>query len=213
MATPQQRTDDSADTNSVQRTARGLARELCLGFKYHDDRERERAIDAFATVDRAQFDHVSAETARAASVAYVDALWEKDAVERSCTIHGRMDKDALDAADWSDVRAAFARRAELVGMDEAYAEQSTLAWRRHKTGGDYWTPMQRAQMYELRAALETSDYPDKPRYGQSGFGPEPARYALGVELHDTRNWEQAQRVMVPYFERILLERGPDIAAD
>jgi len=213
MASPQERPDGSGDTNGVQRTADRLARELCLGFKYHDDRERERAVEAFAAVDRAQFDHVSAKTAREASVAYVDALWEKDAVERSCTIHGRIDRDALDAADWSGVRAAFARRASLVGIDAAYAELSTIAWRRHKTGGDYWTPMQRAQMYELRAALGAPEYPDKPRYGQSGFGPEPARYALGVELHDTRAWEQAERVMVPYFERILRAHRPDIAAD
>lgn len=213
MATPQERADDGADTNSLQSTARELARELCLGFKYHDDRQREAAIEAFATVDRAQFAHVSPETAREAAVAYVDALWEKDAVERSCMVDGEIDAEALEAADWSDVRAAFARRADLVGIDPDYAEQSTVAWRRHKTGGDYWTPMQRAQLHELRTAMQSPNYPDKPRHGQSGYGPEPARYALGVELHDTRKWEAAQRSMVPYFERILRSHRVDVAAD
>lgn len=62
--------------------------------------------------------------------------------------------------------------------------------------------MMRAQMHELRAALQDADYPHKPRYGQSGFGPEASRYALGVELHDTRKWEQAVRAMTPYYRHI-----------
>lgn len=213
MATPQDRADGDTNAYSLRTKAREMAQQLCLGFKYHDNRKREPAVEAFAEVDRAQFSHVSAETAREASVAYVDALWEKDAVEQSHTVHGEMDYEALSEADWSDVRAAFARRASLVGIDPDYAEQSTVAWRRHKVGGDYWTPMQRAQMYEMRAALGSPEYPEKPRYGQSGYGPEPARYALGVELHDTRNWEQAQEAMVPYFERILQAHSPDTLAD
>jgi hypothetical protein len=210
MATPHEQTENGVEPKS---TARGLARQLCLGFKHHDQRERERAIDAFAAVDTVQFQHVPERNARRAAVAYVDALWAKDEVERACTIGGEIDTVALDDADWSDVRSAFARRAELVGIDPRYAEQSTIAWRRHKVGGDYWTPMKRAQLHEYRAALQSPEYPDKPRYGQSGYGPEPARYLLGVELHDTRKWEQAQTVMTPYFERILCEhRGTASAA-
>jgi hypothetical protein len=179
-----------------------VAKQLALGFKHHDQRNRQEAVDAFAVVDRFQFRHVSAETAHRAAEAYVDALWKKDAVEESCMIDGEIDAEALDAADWKPVRRAFERRASVAGIDPAYAELSTVAWRRHKTGGDYWTPMMRAQMHELRAALQDADYPHKPRYGQSGFGPEASRYALGVELHDTRKWEQAVRAMTPYYQHI-----------
>lgn len=189
-----------------QALAHEMAQQLCRGFEFHDKRERQQAIDAFAAVDTRQFQHVSEERAREASVAYVDALWAKDDVERSCMVDGKIDMDALDEADWSDVRSAFARRASLVDMDPRYAEQSTIGWRRHKTGGDYWTPLKRAQTYEIRAAIQNPDYPAKPRYGQSGFGPEASRYELGVELHDMRQWEQAVEVMVPYFERILRGR-------
>lgn len=179
-----------------------IATQLGLGFVAHDRRQREEAVEAFAAVDRFQFQHVSAEVAREAATAYVDALWAKDAVENACRTGDGFDREALDAADWTPVREAFARRASLVGVDPEYAELSTVAWRRHKTGGDYWTPMQKAQMYELRAALQDPDYPNKPRDGTSGFGPEPARYALGVELHDTRRYEEGVETMTPYFERV-----------
>lgn len=175
---------------------------LGLGFKHHDKRNRELAIEAFAVTDTFQFRHVSGDTARDASTAYVDALWEKDRIEAMCTVDGELDTSALDEADWSPVRRAFERRASLVGIDPRYAAQSTVAWRRHKVGGDYWTPMKQAQVYELQAALQDPDYPHKPRDGQSGHGPEAARYAIGVELHDTRRFEEMTDVMIPYFERI-----------
>jgi len=38
--------------------------------------------------------------------------------------------------------------------------------------------------------------------GQSGFGPEATRYALGVELHDVRRFDEIVEVMTPYFQRI-----------
>ncbi|MEF8841376.1 MAG: hypothetical protein V5A62_07075 [Haloarculaceae archaeon] len=186
--------------------AREMAEQVCLGFRFHDQRERERAVDAFAAVDRYQFAHLDAATARAAAAAYVDALWAKDDVEASCTVDGDLDYDALAEADWGSVRLAFAKRAALVEMDPRYAEASTLAWKRHKVGGDYAGPMQRAQVYELRAAMADPEYPRKPHQGQSGHGPEAARYLLAVELHDMHTegcWEQAQQVMTPYFERIL----------
>jgi len=179
-----------------------MAASIGMGFVAHDRRERQEAIEAFAAVDRFQFRHISDQTAREAAVAYVDALWAKDLVEDSCRTDGGFDREALDAADWTPVREAFARRASLVSANSEYAELSTVAWRRHKTGGDYWTPLQKAQMYELRAALQDDDYPHKPRGGQSGFGVEPARYALGVELHDTRRYEEGIEAMTPYFERI-----------
>ena len=179
-----------------------IATQLGMGFVAHDRRQRQKAVEAFAAVDRFQFRHVSDEVARRAAVAYVDALWAKDAVEDACRTDDGFDREALDAADWTPVREAFARRASLAGVDPEYAERSTVAWRRHKTGGDYWTPMQEAQMYELRAVLQDDDYPHKPRGGQSGFGVEPARYALGVELHDTRRYEEGVEAMTPYFERV-----------
>ena len=179
-----------------------IAMHLGMGFVYHDKQQREMAVEAFAVVDAFQFQHVSEETAREASVAYVDALWEKDRLEEEHSVNGELDRDALADADWSPVTESFERRASLVGIDARYAELSTVAWRRHKVGGDYWTPMQRAQMYELRAAVQDPDYPHKPRDGQSGFGPESARYAVGVELHDMRRFEEMVEAMTPYFERI-----------
>lgn len=194
--------------------AREMAEQVCQGFRFHDRRERERAIDAFAFVDRNQFAHLDAATARAAAAAYVDALWAKDEVEDSCTVAGELDYDALAEADWSPVRAAFAKRAALVGMDPRYAEASTRAWKRHKVGGDYARPMQRAQVYELRAAMDDPEYPHKPHQGQSGHGPEAARYLLAVELHDMHtegHWRQARDVMIGYYERILRAHAGDRA--
>jgi hypothetical protein len=184
-----------------------IAMQLGMGFVHHDERNRDAALEAFAAVDAFQFQHVSETTARRAATAYVDALWEKDDIEAACTDDGEYDREALEAADWSPVRESFARRADLVGTDPRYADRSTTAWRRHKTGGDYWTPMQRAQLYELRTALQDPDYPHKSRGGQSGCGPEPARYVLGVELHDTRRFEEGLEAMTPYFERIAGAHG------
>jgi hypothetical protein len=183
-----------------------MAYQLCKGFIHHDERERDAAIDAFAAVDTLQFAHIDEDDARRAAVGYVDALWVKDDIEDSCRVDGELDPEALSAADWSPMTAAFERRAEAAEIDPKYADLTTRAWIEHKTGGDYWTPMMNAQMLELRAALQNPSYPDKPRNGQSGFGPEPARYALGNELHDTRQWEQAHGVMTPYFQFILDER-------
>jgi hypothetical protein len=173
-----------------------------MGMVCHDKGRREGAIDGFAKVDAFQFQHVSTKRAREAAIAYVDALWEKDNLENACQVHGELDTEALAAADWSSVREAFAERASLVDIAPEYAELSTTAWRRHKIGGDYWTPFQKAQVYELRAALQDHDYPHKPRQGQSGYGPEAARYVLGVELHDTRRFKEALDAMTPYYERI-----------
>jgi hypothetical protein len=183
-----------------------IAMHLGMGFVYHDKQEREKALEEFTVVDTFQFQHISEETAREASAAYVDALWEKDRLEKENSVNGEIngeyDQEALNNADWSPVAEAFGRRASLVGADPRYAEASTTFWRRHKTGGDYWTPMRRAQMYELRAALQDPDYPHKLRDGQSGFGPESARYAVAVELHDTRRFEEMIEAMTPYFGRI-----------
>jgi hypothetical protein len=173
-----------------------------MGFMYHDQRQREASIEAFAAVDAFQFEHLSEPAAIEAGEAYVDALWEKDTLEDTCRSDGELDLSALADADWSPIRDAFSRRATVVGMNSEYADLSTVAWRRHKVGGDYWTPMKQAQVYELQAALQDPDYPHKPREGQSGHGPEAARYALGVELHDTRRFEPMIDVMIPYFERI-----------
>ncbi|MFB6083719.1 MAG: hypothetical protein ABEJ94_05690 [Halorientalis sp.] len=191
---------------SVAERAAFLAERVWDGFVAHDERDRMAAVKAFATVDDAQFQHVDGATARRAAVAYVNALWKKDEIEAAHETGEGFDREALDAADWGPVRENFAERARLLGIDEDYADLSTTAWRRHKTGGDYWTPIMHAQTLELRVAMGNPEYPDKPRYGQSGFGPEPTRYALAVELHDFRSAdhvEQGTEVMTPYYEAIL----------
>ncbi len=189
-----------------QETAQHMAEQICLGFQAHDRKQRAEAIEAFGTVDALQFPHVDTETATHTATAYVEALWAKDDVEVDHMADGEIDDDDLAAADWEPVREKFRERASIVGMNPRYAELSTMAWRNHKTSQDYWTPIQRAQVIELRAAMSDEEYPQKPRYGKSGFGPEAARYALAVELHDMhtdRHWQQAMDVMLPYFEAIL----------
>ncbi len=196
----------SRSRDNIQETASFMAEQLCWGFRHHDQRNRQKAIAAFADVDLLQFPHLAKEKARSAAVAYVDALWAKDRVEISSFKKGNIDKENLEQANWDPVEEAFARRAEAAGIDARYAKYSTIAWRNHKVGEDYWTPIQKAQVFELRAALQNPSYPEKPKHGEHGFGPEAARYALGVELHDMHNeqhWEQARRVMIPYYKRIL----------
>lgn len=193
--------------------AERAATALCAGFQAHDDRERERAVEAFAAVDAYQFAHVEAATVRRAAEAYVDALWAKDAVEDGCRTDGEIDESALATADWSPVENALAERAALLDVDPEYAALTTEGWRRHKVGGDYWTPHLRAQQLELQAALRDPEYPSKPSHGRSGAGPEATRYLLGVELHDTRQWREARAVMVPYFERIGRARDSGDRAD
>ncbi len=182
-----------------------MADHLCKGFIAHDQRDYDGAVEAFAVVDELQFDHIDDSAARRAAAGYVDALWAKDDVEERCRVNGELDPDKLRSADWSSVERALERRAEAAEIDPRYASLTTDAWIQHKVGGDYWTPMMTAQMLEFRAALQNPAYPNKPRHGQGGFGPEPTRYALGNELHDTRQWEQAREVMTPYFQRILDE--------
>jgi hypothetical protein len=191
--------------DDLERSASYMADQLCNGFIAHDQRERDAAIEAFAAVDALQFAHVDDHHAIRAAIGYVDALWAKDDVEESCRVNGELDPDQLSSADWSSVRTAFERRADAAGIDPRYAELTTTAWENHKTGDDYWWPMMPAQMLDLRAALQRPTYPEKPRAGQAGFGPEPSRYALGNELHDTRRWEEARDVMTPYFQYILDE--------
>jgi len=198
---------DQPSLNDIESPASYMADQLCQGFISHDQREREDAIEAFAAVDRLQFAHLNPHEARQAAVGYVDALWVKDDIEESCRVDGELDPDHLRAADWSAMTEAFRDRATAAGIDPRYAELTTEAWVQHKVGGDYWTPMMNAQMLELRAALQDPTYPSKPRHGQGGFGAEPARYALGNELHDTRRWKEARDVMTPYFRYILDERG------
>ncbi|RMB13893.1 hypothetical protein ATH50_2336 [Haloplanus aerogenes] len=193
--------------SKVERSAPYMADQLGRGFLHHDRRERDAAIEAFTKVDVLQFQHLDEVEARKAAEGYVDALWAKDEVEDSCRSpdDGEIDPERLAEADWSAVEEGFERRAKVVGIDPEYAPLTTEAWIKHKIGGDYWTPMMKAQMLELRVALQDLEYPNKPRYGQSGFGAEPTRYALGVELHDTRQYEQGREAMTPYFQRILDE--------
>ncbi len=183
-----------------------MATHICLGFREHDRGNRDESIYHFSVVDKHQFAHLDTDTAKDASIAYVNALFEKDDVEIQYLRDGCLDRDGLREADWSRVAAQFRIRAAVVGMNPDYAALSTEGWKKHKVGDDYWTPLQQAQLYELRAALQDPTYPAKPKDGQSGFAPEPMRYVLAVELHDMHTeayWNQARDVMIPYFERIL----------
>jgi len=194
---------------SLDDTPREMARRICQGFLAHDRGDREAAIAAFEFVDERQFRHCDRRNVHLAAEALVDALWAKDDVELRYLGNGELDEAGLAEADWSPVRRKFRERAALLGIDQEYAELKTEAWRRHKTGGDYWTLFQRAQLLELRVALRDPDYPAKPKEGQSGAGPEALRYALAVELHDMHtagHWKQAEEAMVPYFERIVAHR-------
>lgn len=94
-----------------------MAEQLGRGFLRHDQRKRDEAVEAFGNVDALQFPHLDERTAREAATAYVDALWAKDATEGACRVDGEIDPERLAAADWSDVEAAFARRAEVAGID------------------------------------------------------------------------------------------------
>jgi len=194
------------DRTGIDRQARYLAEEYCSGFQLHDRRQHDEAVEAFFAVDRSQFVDLTEEDAQEAATAYVDALWAKDEIEKRHSTDGEIDADAIADADYTPVREPLERRAAVVGMDGRYADETAVAFQYHKTGDDYWTPFLEAQMIELRSALGDDDHPDKPRGGQSGYGPLACRYLVGVELHDmhsTDAWEEAIRVMTPYYRQIL----------
>lgn len=186
--------------------ARYLAERITSGFQLHDRRQRDESLEAFYEVDRNQFAHLSDEEALEASEAFVEALWVKDEVEKSYHDDGTISPEAIAQADYEPVERPLRRRARIVGMDETYGQKTAAAWHRHKTNGEYWTPFLEAQTIELRAALGTPGYPTKPKEGQSGYGPLATRYILAVELHDMHTpeaWEEAIRVMTPYYRAIL----------
>ncbi|WP_229126402.1 hypothetical protein [Halapricum desulfuricans] len=187
-------------------TARKMAEQLARGFKAHDKGRRDIAIDAFTYVDRHQFQFLGETDARHASTAFVEALWKKDDIELDYLRGGQFDRDGLRQADYRPVRQKLRERATIIGIDPQYATTKAKAWRRHKAGGDYWTPFGKSQLYEIRRALRDPEYPNKPRAGDEGFGPDPCRYVLAFELHDMKtdtHWQQGVDVMVPYFKRIL----------
>ena len=191
--------------SGIDRQARYLAEQYCSGFQLHDRRQHADAVEAFHEVDRYQFPHLSDDQALDGATAYVDALWAKDEIEKRHSTDGRIDPVAIADADYTPVYEPLSQRAAIIGMDDAYAELTTEAWHNHKTGDDYWSPFLEAQTIELRHALGTT-YPDKPRGGQGGYGTLACRYLVGVELHDlhtTEAWEEAIRVMTPYYRTIL----------
>lgn len=194
---------------SYDETARKLAENLCGGFVAHDERDRDRALAAFIAVDRGQFPQLGEIEIRRAAGAFVDALWEKDAIE-SPHIVGRelKDPDGLADADWDRVYTPLKRRAEIIGMSPEYAVRTTEAWRQHKLGGDYWTPTLIAQSHEISAAIGEPQ-PAKSGFGRSEYGHLAARYLVGVELHDMHtddHWNQAVGIMTAYFAGILALR-------
>lgn len=187
-------------------TARRMAEQLSQGFRAHDTGRKQTAIDAFASVDTLQFPFLSEGEARHAATAFVEALWAKDDIEFEQLSDGRINREGIRQADYSPVRQKLRERAAIIGADPKYATTKAEAWRRHKSGGDYWTPFQQSQLHELRAALRDPEYPHKPRAGHSGPGPEPLRYVLAFELHDMKtekHWKQGVEVMTPYFAKIL----------
>ena len=194
------------EEGELEARARRMAEMTCEGFIQHDARDRDAAVEAFAYVDERQFPHLTPAEARSAAEAFVDSLWGKDAVESEhIEGDGPDDFEGLQAADWSPVEDPLIRRAEIVGMDEEYAPLTTEAWRKHKVGGDYWTPTMIAQQHEILAAMG-KNYPEKPRFGQSGFGHLASLYLVGVELHDMHteyHWKQAMDVMTTYYAEIL----------
>jgi len=192
--------------DDLDRQARFVAERICSGFQLHDRRQRDECAEAFYAVDRHQFAHLDDDEAKASSEAYVEALWQKDDIEKSYQVENQIDPEQIKEADYEPIREPLARRAEIVGMDESYADHTATAWKLHKTKGEYWTEFLKAQLVEVRAALQDPGYPRKPKEGLSGFGPLPSRYLLSVELHDqhtTKCWEEAIRVMTPYYRRIL----------
>lgn len=194
------------EKDSLERRARYMAEQICSGFQLHDRRQRQEALEAFYVVDRNQFAHLDSEEARRASEGYVDALWEKDTLEKSYITDQGIDPQRIANGEWDQVQSPLEERAEIVGMDRRYATKTTEAWLKHKTEEDYWTPFLEAQTYEIRAALQDQTYPNKPKEGKSGYGSIATRYLLSVELHDMHTqatWEEAIRVMVPYYRTIL----------
>ncbi len=198
--------NDGSDPSDRRTEAREMAVALAHVFRAHDEGHRQRAFEACRRVDERQFQHLDDDGVDLASEAFIDALWAKDEVEFRCLANGEIDPERVRNADYSEVATHLRSRAAVVGADQRYAAEKVEAWRQHKAGGDYWTPYQRAQMYEFRAAIGDPTYPRKGRGGRSGPGPEPMRYVLASELHDMntkRHWEQGIEVLTPYFERIL----------
>lgn len=201
-----------AQDDPLDMQARRLAERITSGFQLHDRRQRDEAIEAFHVVDRNQFAHLSSREALRASEAFVESLWAKDEIEKSYQIDSEISPEAIADADYDTVLRPLQRRAQIVGMDEAYARKTTEAWHRHKTMDEYSTAFLEAQTIELRAALGNPDYPEKPKEGRSGYGPLAPRYLLAVELHDmhTRDaWEEAIQVMTPYYKAILAAHQGD----
>ena len=200
---------DGSDSSSLRSEAREMATALACVFTAHDRGNRERALEACRRVDERQFSDLDSDAVDLASEAFIDALWAKDEVEFRCLKNGEIDPELIRDADYSEVATHLRKRAAVVGADQRYATKKLEAWRQHKAGGDYWSPYQRAQMYEFRAAIDDPEYPRKERGGRSGPGPEPMRYVLASELHDMnteRHWNQGIELLVPYFE-LILERS------
>lgn len=198
--------NSGSNSSDRQTEAREMAIALAHVFRAHDEGHRQRALEACRRVDELQFRDLDEDGVAIASEAFIDALWAKDEVEFRFLKNGDFDPERIRNADYSDVATHLRKRAAVVGADQRYATEKVEAWRQHKAGGDYWTPYQRAQMYEFRAAIDDPEYPRKGRGGRSGPGPEPMRYVLASELHDMntkRHWEQGIELLIPYFERIL----------
>lgn len=187
-------------------TGETLATALATMFQAHDRGDFGSAIELCEFIDTYQFPHLDEEAVAISARSFVGALRAKDRIEFAHLRGGDLDSRRLASADYSPVRTKLRTRASVIGADHRYADTKAEAWKRHKVGGDYWTPFMRSQLYELRAILRDPGYPNKPRAGRSGFGPEPVRYILAFELHDMKtpnHWSEGIQIMTPYFEKIL----------
>ena len=191
--------------------AEHMAEQMCIAFMYHDRREWGMGVRALYQTERLQFPFLSTHDAYEVARLYMKALWEKDVVEAEHIDGLDVDVEGLRNADWSPVVEPLVRRAELVGADPLYGVKTAAGWCEHKVGGDYWTPMMQAQHAEIRAAVGDPEYPEKPKYGQAGFGHLPAVYIAGVDCHDFHtesHWRRAVDLMTLYFQEIL-DAQPD----
>lgn len=184
-------------------TAERAAEAMVNGFIFHDRGDYEQSIEAFTIADKIHFG-VDEETARGAAEGYVNALKAKDELEDYVDT-----MSDLDSVSWFSVFKPLRKRANALGINTQYAHLTTEAWKQHKIGGDYWTPVLEAQQYVVQAAIDDPEYPHKQSDGRNGYGPEPALYLVSVECHDLHTEsrvELGKRIMTEYYKQIIRMR-------
>ncbi len=136
-----------------------------------------------------------------------------------------------DLGDWERVYDCF-RRETGITVQSFFSENSgeladaaalfeTVAWRKHKVGGEiaeklsdnrsrgnpgYLEEFGAAIQLKMRAALQEENYPEKDSHGSTGPGPLPTKYLTLVEHHDQRNVEEAEKDVMLFAERLNQDR-------